>query len=69
MKLGKNDLMVLKAAANPLASSILPWRGVMKTCRDLAQAGLLVEAGMSVMPPHTLYIITRAGRKALEEKQ
>lgn len=69
-KLTKADLNVLRTAANPLLETFLPWRGVIQRCWRLARDGYLVEAGLSVMPPHKLYAITPAGRSALtKEKQ
>ena len=42
-----------------------PWLGADYAARNLTINGFLKEAGISVMPPHTLYVITEAGEKTL----
>lgn len=42
-----------------------PWRGSYARAQRLAKKGLLQKAGISVMPPHVVYVMTDEGRREL----
>lgn len=55
-------------AASVAVRSWLPDRKRIAAAKRLAKRGLLKECGISVVPPHTLYVITDAGRTALAQQ-
>lgn len=42
-----------------------PWRGSYARARRLAKEGLLQKAGICVMPPYVVYVMTDEGRREL----
>ena len=60
------DSEILRAARDGRRDTFLPWRGAFGRAARLAKAGMLKEAGTSVLPPYVLYVITDAGRAALK---
>lgn len=64
-KIDRLDEDCLCAAQREGFGAWRPWQGVYARARRLAKAGLLKEAGTAAMPPHVVYVITDAGRKAL----
>lgn len=65
MKLTRQQITALRDAESKHQIGWLPSAGSASLARELAKDGLLCRAGVSVMPPHTLYVLTKAGRDAL----
>lgn len=69
MRLTKEEKEILKDAA--LASrGGGTWHPARRTAGDatrLYRAGFLLEAGIRAIPPHTLYVISEKGRKAVAQ--
>jgi hypothetical protein len=61
----KRSVEVLRTASNDRDGVVKPWRGTKKAVMGLVANGYLKECGMSVMPPHKIYVITDGGRVAL----
>jgi DNA-binding PadR family transcriptional regulator len=63
-KLTENEIEVLRAVHNE-HGGWRPWNGFLGCAKRLEKRGLIIEAGITAMPPHVCYVITDDGEQAL----
>jgi hypothetical protein len=62
----EKDTRLLRSAATEKRDTFQPWRGEYARAARLCRQGLLREAGICMTPPYKLYVLTDAGRAALQ---
>lgn len=69
MALEKLDFECLREAMREGSSAWRPWKGVYGRARRLCELGYLLEAGISAMPPHVVYVVSDKGKTALSIRE
>lgn len=65
---GQRTALELAAYKTTGGDTWRPQHGYYEIAEYLKRQGLLLNAGISAMPPHKLYVISDAGREALRSE-